>query len=135
MNAPYKKQGERLATWVREIGVEDPNVSPNHGWRHRFKTVTWDVKMNLEIREGIAGHAPRTEGEAYGSIPVRRVYEEICLIPRYRVEAPTGPLPDTAARRKRNAGRTATAGRAKARTVVGRRTGQLADKRDMALQG
>ncbi len=67
VNAPYKKQGERLAAWVREIGVDDPGVSPNHGWRHRFKTVARAVNMDLEIREGVAGHAPRTEGEAYGS--------------------------------------------------------------------
>lgn len=119
VNAPYKKQGERLATWVREIGVDDPNVSPNHGWRHRFKFVARDVKMDLEIREGIAGHAPRTEGEAYGSIPLRRVYEEICLIPRYRVEAPMGPLPDTKARRERNAKRVATAVRSKVRQAAG----------------
>ncbi len=118
VNAPYKKQGERLATWVREIGVVDPNVSPNHGWRHRFKTVARAVKMNLEIREGVAGHAPRTEGEAYGSFPVIRVYEEIGLLPRYRVEAPTGPLPDTKARRERNAKRAATAVRSKAHKSV-----------------
>lgn len=38
-NPQHKKVGERLAAWVREIGVDDPAVQPNHGWRHRFKTV------------------------------------------------------------------------------------------------
>lgn len=28
--------GHKLAEWVREIGVDDPQVAPNHGWRHRF---------------------------------------------------------------------------------------------------
>ncbi|MFY9294081.1 MAG: hypothetical protein WAP03_25830, partial [Methylorubrum rhodinum] len=36
---PYKKLGERLAAWVRSIGVDDVGVDPNHGWRHRFKMV------------------------------------------------------------------------------------------------
>jgi hypothetical protein len=28
---------QRLATWVRELGVSDRNISPNHAWRHTFK--------------------------------------------------------------------------------------------------
>jgi integrase len=38
-NPHYKKVGERLAAWVRDIGVNDPEVQPNHGWRHLFKAI------------------------------------------------------------------------------------------------
>ena len=34
-NPHFKKVGERLAEWVRALGI-DPRVAPNHGWRHRF---------------------------------------------------------------------------------------------------
>jgi hypothetical protein len=34
---PAVKARERLAAWVRQIGVTDNNVSPNHAWRHTFK--------------------------------------------------------------------------------------------------
>ena len=33
-NRHAKKVGERLAEWVRgEVGIIDPNLQPNHGWR------------------------------------------------------------------------------------------------------
>ncbi|MEA1619213.1 tyrosine-type recombinase/integrase [Erythrobacter sp. T5W1-R] len=41
------KMGERLAKWVRSLGVEE-GVQPNHGWRHRFKTVARAVRMDSE---------------------------------------------------------------------------------------
>lgn len=61
-NPQSKKVGEHLAAWVRDIGVTDPEVQPNHGWRHRFKTVSRRVGMDPEVRDRIQGHAPRTEG-------------------------------------------------------------------------
>ena len=27
-----------LGRWVRSLGLKDPRISPNHSWRHRFKT-------------------------------------------------------------------------------------------------
>ncbi|WFU42719.1 hypothetical protein QA640_09790 [Bradyrhizobium sp. CB82] len=34
-NAQWQKVGERLASWVRGLGIPK-GVLPNHGWRHRF---------------------------------------------------------------------------------------------------
>lgn len=62
-----RKVGEYLAGWVRRIGVDDPKVQPNHGWRHRFKSLARKYEMDSETREVIQGHAPRTEGEGYGT--------------------------------------------------------------------
>lgn len=62
-----RKVGEYLAAWVRKIGVDDPRVQPNHGWRHRFKSLARKYEMDSETREVIQGHAPRTEGEGYGT--------------------------------------------------------------------
>lgn len=30
--------GTRIGNWVRDCGVTDPKVQPNHGWRHLWKT-------------------------------------------------------------------------------------------------
>ncbi len=47
----HKKVGMFLAAWVREeVGLTDPNVAPNHGWRHTFKTIC----RGAEIDEGAA---------------------------------------------------------------------------------
>lgn len=82
----YKKVGEYLARWVREIGVSDPNVWPNHGWRHRFKTQARIVGMDPETRDAIQGHVPRTEGEGYGGTPAEVTWREIRKLPRYKVD-------------------------------------------------
>lgn len=88
-NPPYKKVGERLAAWVRSIGVTDPEVDPNHGWRHRFKTVGRRAGIEPAILDAIQGHAPRTEGEHYGRYPVDVLSAAINRMPRYPV--PVGP--------------------------------------------
>jgi integrase len=30
---------QRLAAWVRKLGVADRELSPNHAWRHTFKQI------------------------------------------------------------------------------------------------
>ncbi len=82
-NPQYKKVGERLAAWVRSLGVTDENVAPNHGWRHRFKTVARGARMDPEARAVIPGHAPKTEGEAYGNWPLEQLAVEIERLPRF----------------------------------------------------
>ncbi|SFO95498.1 DUF6538 domain-containing protein [Qipengyuania nanhaisediminis] len=84
-NPQSKKVGEHLARWVRGLGVDHPEVQPNHGWRHRFKSVARNVAMSPEIRDAIQGHAPRTEGEAYGDISPQAMFREISKLPRYDV--------------------------------------------------
>ena len=89
-NPQYKKVGERLAKWVRMLGVDDSNVQPNHAWRHRFKTVSRQVGMDPEARAVIPGHAPASEGESYGGWPVAALLAEIEKLPRYEVGARPG---------------------------------------------
>lgn len=79
--------GNKLAEWVRSLGIKDPTVAPNHGWRHRFKTSGRKAKMDPEIRDAIQGHKPRTEGEDYGEFPPDVMLREIEKLPRYQVKA------------------------------------------------
>lgn len=82
-NPQPKKVGEHIAIWVRELGVADPLVQPNHGWRHRFKTLARLHGMDAEARDAIQGHVPRTEGEGYGEFPIATIYNAILHLPRY----------------------------------------------------
>lgn len=84
-NPQYKKVGERLAEWVRKLGIDDPTLQPNHAWRHRFKTIARQVKMDPEARDQIPGHAPRNEGASYGAWPVAALLTEIEKLPRHNV--------------------------------------------------
>lgn len=85
-NPHYKKMGERLAAWVRKLGVDDPNVQPNHAWRHLFKTTARSVHMDPEARDAIQGHAVKTEGQKYGVYPVVLLATELAKLPRFEIE-------------------------------------------------
>lgn len=78
------------------LGIVDPEVAPNHGWRHRFKTKGRACKMVPIYLHAIQGHAPRTEGEKYGMYPAEVLLPEILKYPRYPVE----PLDNVDGRRE-----------------------------------
>jgi integrase len=86
-NPTYTSVGNKLAEWVRGLGVTDKKVAPNHGWRHRFKTIGRKSRMDWLILDAIQGHASRTEGEGYGEVPPDVMYPEIIKHPRYGVVA------------------------------------------------
>lgn len=74
--------GHKLAEWVREIGVDDPQVAPNHGWRHRFITACRKAGIDAEARSAITGHATKTVGESYGRWPMAALTREVEKLPR-----------------------------------------------------
>jgi site-specific recombinase XerD len=48
--------------------VVPEGVSPNHGWRHAFKTTGLEVGIDARVLDAIQGHAARTAGENYGDV-------------------------------------------------------------------
>lgn len=84
-NPQSKKVGERLAAWVRKLGITDPDIAPNHAWRHTFKTKARAASMDGEAREAIPGHANGTVGQRYGSKPVSFLSAELEKFPRFEV--------------------------------------------------
>jgi hypothetical protein len=69
---------------VRGI-VSDKAVDPNHGWRHRFKTVCRKVGVEPEVRDYLQGHAPRSVAERYGEMPIKAQAGAIRRLPRYKI--------------------------------------------------
>jgi integrase len=45
-----------LGTWVRGLGVDDPELSPNHSWRHTFKKRAARNGVAEHVNHGITGH-------------------------------------------------------------------------------
>ncbi|WP_374304982.1 DUF6538 domain-containing protein [Methylocella sp.] len=78
-------RAKRLAVWVRELGVTDV-PQPNHGWRHRFKSEARRLNMPADVRDYLQGHAPRSEGEAYGHMPIELLVEWVAKLPRYEAD-------------------------------------------------
>jgi integrase len=84
-NPQHKKAGEHIAKWIRKIGVSDPEVQPNHGWRHLWKTLARGSGIDPDLRDAIQGHATRTEGEAYGEWDIETLDQAMRKIPKFEV--------------------------------------------------
>jgi integrase len=83
-NPHHKKVAERLAEWVRSLGIEE-GVAPNHGWRHRFSSVARFIGMPEDVRNIIQGHAGSKITDDYGETWPLVALREIEKLPRYAV--------------------------------------------------
>jgi len=81
---PVKTAQNRLREFVRKV-VKDPNVDPNHGWRHRFKTVGLEEGISERILDSIEGHAGKTVGDSYGDVTIKAQAAAMARFPRYSV--------------------------------------------------
>ncbi|WP_417584171.1 hypothetical protein [Pelagibacterium sp.] len=78
------KVGERLAAWVRALGVPD-GVQPNHGWRHRFRTIGRSLRIADSMMNAIDGHATESIADAYGDYVIKAMHEAISVYPAYTI--------------------------------------------------
>lgn len=83
---PWRGVKNRITEFVRTV-VSDKNVAPNHGWRHRFKTVGMEAGIEHRVLDAIQGHRPRHDGEGYGEVTIKSQAVAIAKIPRYRVKS------------------------------------------------
>ena len=77
------KARERVAGWVRDLGVNDPELQPNHAWRHTFKAIAYRCDIPEKITDAIVGHAPATVGRGYGAPTLADKARELGKFPRY----------------------------------------------------
>jgi len=78
---------QRLAAWVRELGVTDPELRPNHAWRHTFKQIADRYGISVRVSDAITGHAPASVGQAYGAPTLEDMADAMKKFPRYKLEA------------------------------------------------
>ena len=85
----YVQTRQKLADWVRKLGVKDPGVGPNHGWRHTFKRRAARAKIDQRIRDAFCGHSAGHVGAIYELPTVEDLAEAIRAFPRYPIEVPS----------------------------------------------
>jgi integrase len=81
--SPAAQARQRLAAWVRSLGIDEKGLSPNHAWRHRFKQIGRRAGLDDNMLDYICGHAPATVGRSYGEPTLRDMATEIERFPRY----------------------------------------------------
>jgi integrase len=77
---PWQGVKNRLQEFARAI-VTDRNVAPNHGWRHRFKTVGMEAGIPPRILDAIQGQAPATVADSYGEVTLRTMADGMAKVP------------------------------------------------------
>jgi integrase len=83
--ARYVKARERVAAWVRGLGVNDPELSPNHAWRHTFKAEGFRCGIPERVLDAMIGHAPASVGRGYGEPTLADKAQALRKFPRYRI--------------------------------------------------
>ncbi len=83
---PYAQVRQRLADWVRKLGVKDPHLQPNHAWRHTFKQIADRAGISERTSDYITGHAHRSVGAAYGAPTLEDMAEAMKKFPRYMID-------------------------------------------------
>jgi len=114
-NPQFQEVAERVGEWVR-LGLGVKNVQPNHGWRHRFKSVARHVKMDREVEGFITGHRPKdaNAGNDYGDRWIKTMSAQIEKYPRFNI-APLSKKPAPHKRHRRTNAEVAKAKAAKER--------------------
>jgi integrase len=85
--APAAQVRQRLAAWVRELGVTDTELLPNHGWRHTFKQIGRRVGISDQVLDNICGHAPASIGHGYGRASLEDMAAALRGFPRFSAPA------------------------------------------------
>jgi integrase len=75
-----------LASWVREQGITDLEVRPNHAWRHTFKQRGSRYGMREHVLDVICGHTPAYVGRGYNVPTLGDMADELKKFPRYEIE-------------------------------------------------
>jgi hypothetical protein len=99
VSGPLQGLKNRLTEFARAI-VSDPHVAPNHGWRHRFKTVGMEVGIPLRILDAIQGQAPRSVADTYGDVTLKTIADAIYKLPAFDLnDLQSTPAPSSNLRR------------------------------------
>ena len=81
IRGPWRSRKNDLIEAARET-VKDPRVAPNHGWRHRFKTVGIEAGVDHRVLDAIQGQKARTVAETYGDVTLKARALAIAKFPR-----------------------------------------------------
>jgi integrase len=74
--------GKVIGKWVHNTVGIGSDVQPNHGWRHRFKTLARDVGIPLEYVDAIQGHEDGRASTGYGEHTMIAIKREVERFPR-----------------------------------------------------
>lgn len=88
VRGPLQGLKNRLAEFARAL-VQDPGVAPNHGWRHRFKTVGMEAGIPPRILDAMQGQAAKSVADTYGDVTIKTMAANIAKLARVNLSDST----------------------------------------------
>ncbi len=70
-----------VGRWVRDLGIDDPRISPSHSWRHRLKTLARRHGLASDLVDAITGHERDSVADQYGEYEVAALARELAKLP------------------------------------------------------
>lgn len=80
---PAEMHGHKVAKWVRAAVKLQPDVDPNHGWRHTWKTRALGAGIEERLRDAVTGHRVASVGQRYEAPSLAMLSKAIGTFPRY----------------------------------------------------
>ena len=82
----HARPRERLAAWIRSLGIKDNEVRPNHAWRHTFKRLAARRGIEPGMRDTICGQQSCAELQTeYETPALEDMAAALKKFPRYEV--------------------------------------------------
>src|SRR5262249_628442 len=75
---------QKVAAWVRSLGITDDELSPTHAWRHTFKQIADRARISERMSDHITGHSHKSEGAKYGAPTLEDMAAALGKFPRYK---------------------------------------------------
>ncbi|WP_415717703.1 tyrosine-type recombinase/integrase [Roseibium sp.] len=82
---PSENTGKRLAAWLRSEGLAPLGVAPNHGFRHRFKTISIELELSGRVIDAIQGHSSGRAGDNYGDVTLAAKSNAVQKLPNIKL--------------------------------------------------
>ena len=90
---PKDKNGKRstyvarkIDNWMDDV-IKDPNLAPNHSFRHYLKSHLLDRDVPERISDAITGHKTPGIGRKYEHVEMSKKFEAISKLPMIPLQA------------------------------------------------
>ncbi|MDB5539676.1 MAG: integrase domain protein [Devosia sp.] len=70
-----------VGRWVRDLGIDDPRISPSHSWRHRLRTLARRHGLARDLVDAITGHERESVADQYGEYEISALARELAKLP------------------------------------------------------
>lgn len=80
----------KISQWLQSLGLVPDEVQPLYGWRHRFKTLGFELGAPGRVLDAIQGHPGKTASDRYGDVTNAAKLRLIDSMPDYDLSGSIG---------------------------------------------